>query len=332
MLETKVKSLCYLFHNKILLREYFKCVTPISRDKFLNNKIKEYFEVSDVLHLNDMNEIKEYFELFIKKLIKGNVNFRQKGKNILKDDNKLDKFSSNAINLIRNEFQISKNIIQNVENFNRDFIHSYATGNLKKQFFKGISFSKPSLNIRKHNSQMNLNQNKLFQMLSINMNEKFITKKNKNNVNLDIAKKSVTFQLNPNFEEKKKKRKSKKISQKNSYDPNIFSSKINWNREYLENQKLTHQANLILKRSKSLQNSLKTSSKSTKKKKKSIHFYMLKKNKLLGDNFIISSIEQNFLLKHIVIFSIAKNNYTNRLKKLNFEYHKNDINIKGKIN
>ena len=67
------------------------------------------------------------------------------------------------------------------------------------------------------------------------------------------------------------------------------------------------------------------------KGKNQIHFYMLKKNNLTGDNFVISSIEQNFLLKHIVLFSIVKNNLYYRLQKINFTFTKKDVNIRGEL-
>ena len=66
-----------------------------------------------------------------------------------------------------------------------------------------------------------------------------------------------------------------------------------------------------------------------KKMKNKIHFYMLKKNNLMEDNFVISAREENFLLKHIVLFSIVKYNLFQRLQKISFKYTKKDVNMKG---
>lgn len=66
-----------------------------------------------------------------------------------------------------------------------------------------------------------------------------------------------------------------------------------------------------------------------KKMKNKIHFYMLKKNNLMEDNFVISAKEENFLLKHIVLFSIVKYNLFQRLQKISFKYTKKDVNMKG---
>jgi hypothetical protein len=123
-----------------------------------------------------------------------------------------------------------------------------------------------------------------------------------------------------------KNSKSKSENKRISHFPQNF---IDWRLELKHNNKIKRSFDRLIKRGKYRGQVRLNNKKSNSKKKKQIHFYMLKKSNLVGENFIISSIEQNFLLKHIVLFSIVKNNLFYRLTKINFNYNEKDVNIKG---
>lgn len=123
----------------------------------------------------------------------------------------------------------------------------------------------------------------------------------------------------------KSRSKAKKRRRAGHFPPNF----IDWRLELKQNQKIHKSFERLFKRGR-LRGQVKRNQKKTEKKRK-IHFYMLKKNNLVGENFVISSVEQSFLLKHIVLFSIVKNNLFYRLTKINFNYSDKDVNMKGSL-
>ena len=132
---------------------------------------------------------------------------------------------------------------------------------------------------------------------------------------------------NKNFKKRTKSVQPNNKKQSRLFPPNF----IDWKVELKHSLKIQKSFERLITRGKHAGQMCLNRKSNTKKKKKQIHFYMLKKSNLVGENFVISSVEQNFLLKHIVLFSIVKNNLFYRLTKINFNYTEKDVNIKGKI-
>lgn len=141
------------------------------------------------------------------------------------------------------------------------------------------------------------------------------------------SRKKIQAKVDTRKPKSQQKPKSKKNGKRRTgHFPKNF---IDWKMELKQNQKIQKSFERLFKRGK-LRGQVKLNRKKSEKKRK-IHFYMLKKNNLVGENFVISSVEQNFLLKHIVLFSIVKNNLFYRLTKINFSYSEKDVNMKGKL-